>query len=520
MLRTRLALTIATALAFVLLLGLALYWGASQAAARFQSSQAAYQALARYQRLSGLAYRQFADSAANFLAESAAPPTEAPAVRQDLLEALNRLRASVADGDGADPSADPELIARLSVLLETGLSRHDQAERLAQQGERLAAARLLADSAAELDAKFAPLAEAAGVEAEARARRAAAAIAVLALGLRWTALCAALIATLFGAAAGFLLFRGIRRPMAALLRGADAIASGNLSHRIPVEAENEFGFLAGRFNRMAQGLELQRNRLRDAQAVLERKVAERTLELNKLNRELQSLDQRRREFFADISHELRTPITVIRGEAEVTLRGGNRDPEEYREALERILELAAQQGKMVNDLLFLARAEAAQLPFEWERLDLAELVADAAEDIAVLAREKSIAVGLAGPEAPVWIRGDRQRLRQVMFILGDNACRYSEPGGRIDLALAVDAGQARLSVADQGIGIPAQDLEGVFVRYFRAGNTRRPDMQGSGLGLPMAKAIVEAHGGGIAVSSAVGEGTTFTLRLPLEAPSA
>ena len=266
---------------------------------------------------------------------------------------------------------------------------------------------------------------------------------------------------------------------------------------------------------MAEDLESRRNQVRQAHAVLEHKVAERTLELNRLNRELQRMDQSRREFFADISHELRTPITVIRGEAEVTLRGKDREAEDYREALQRILELAVQQGTMVNDLLFLARAEMANLQFEWETLELSALVAGAAEDLEVLAGEHSLSVRYEGPDAALWIRGDPQRLRQLLFILGDNACRYSNLGGRIEIALCADGGRAKLSIRDQGIGIPEKDLDAVFERYFRSENARRSTAEGTGLGLPMAKAITAAHGGEITVASAEGVGTTFTMMFPL-----
>lgn len=515
MLRVRLALVLATSVGFALLLGLALYWGSERVAAYFQRGQTAYLALSRYEALSGAAYRHFKQRLDVFLTgdEAAAEP-EVAASRQRLAEAMERLRDSLAGTGGERQS--PERIARLTAFLESGMYRFDEAERLRRDGRREEAARLLAQFLAdEVDAKFAPLIEAAIGDERAEALGAGRKMAFLVERLHWIALLAMAAATLFGIAAGFFLFRGIRRPMQALMRGTDEIAGGNLAHRIPVESNDEFGYLAGRYNRMAHGLELQRNRLRASQAVLERKVAERTLELNQLNRELQRLDLRRREFFADISHELRTPITVIRGEAEVTLRGPDRDPEEYKEALESIVELATQQAKMVNDLLFLARAEAAQMQFEWEVLDLAGLVVGTAEDLEVLARDKAIAVGLEIPEQPVWVRGDRQRLRQLLFIFGDNACRYSESGGRIDLGLSVQEGEARLGIADQGIGIPAQDLDAVFERHFRGGNTQRPGMEGTGLGLPMAKAIAEAHGGRIAVESMEGRGTTFAVFLPL-----
>jgi signal transduction histidine kinase len=266
---------------------------------------------------------------------------------------------------------------------------------------------------------------------------------------------------------------------------------------------------------MAQELGFQQDKLREGRIALEKRVVERTSELRRLNEELKRMDNARREFLADISHELRTPITVIRGEAEVTLRSQELKPEEYKDALERIVELSAQLGKYVNDLLFLARAETANLQFEWDRLNLLELVVSSTEDFHVMAEENSLSVSLNAPVEPVWVRGDKQRLRQVLFILGENACRYSAPGGHIEIQLKTDNKEAVFSLKDQGIGIPEHDLERIFDRTFRSPNARRSYDEGTGLGLAMAKSIMNAHGGHINVISGINLGSTFTVTLPL-----
>jgi two-component system OmpR family sensor kinase len=199
----------------------------------------------------------------------------------------------------------------------------------------------------------------------------------------------------------------------------------------------------------------------------------------------------------------------------VTLRGQERDVEEYKDSLHRIVELSMQLGKYVNDLLFLARTETANLQFEWDSLDLAELVTSTVEDFQVMAEENSISISLDAPTEPVWVRGDKQRLRQLLFILGDNACRYSNPGGHIEVALWVNGKEANFSLTDQGIGIPAQDLERIFDRHFRSQNALRSRDDGTGLGLPMAKSILKAHGGDITVTSIENSGSTFAITLPL-----
>jgi signal transduction histidine kinase len=227
------------------------------------------------------------------------------------------------------------------------------------------------------------------------------------------------------------------------------------------------------------------------------------------------MDGERRDFLSDISHELRTPITVIRGEAEVTLRGADRHVKEYKEALQRILELSMQLGKYVQDLLFLARTETASLQFEWEKIDLAELVLEAEENFQVMAEENGMSVSLTGPEEAVWVRGDKQRLKQILFILVDNACHYSSPGSHIAIDFGVVEKEARISITDNGIGVPAEDLERIFDRHFRSPNARHLRNDGRGLGLSLAKSILKAHHGEITVTSIEHSGSTFTVRLPL-----
>ncbi len=368
----------------------------------------------------------------------------------------------------------------------------------------------------EIDGKFQPLIDAAiGIE-RGKARAAQQSLENLVGQSRQVALLAATAAALFSLASGIFLLGAVRKPIEALMQGTDAIAAGHLDHRIALVTGDEFGYLATHFNQMADKLEHQHEKLREGQSVLEQRVAERTLELHQINTQLQRMDTERREFLADISHELRTPITVIRGEAEITLRGQALDAEEYKDALQRIAELSEQLGKYVNDLMFLARAETGRLQFYWDSLDLAELTASVVEDFALMAQDGEVSVDWDAPTGPVRVQGDKQRLRQVLFILGDNACRYSKPGSRITARLRAENGKAVFSLSDQGIGIPSQDLERIFDRHFRGTNARRLD--GSGLGLPMAQAIITAHGGHITVASAENAGTTFTITLPLVSP--
>ena len=524
MFRVRLAIVIAVSFCFVLFLGVVLYWGSNQVALYFHRSQSAYEAFDHYERLSQEAYRHFKQHMDRLITDNPMAETSLKMSKQHLYEAMEALRNTAVKAPAVgNPTEDRQLrpvelerVAHFTAFLEASEYRFDEVERLFQQGKRdLAVQALSKFSEEEIDGKFQPLIDTAINAEREKARKSREEMEDLVRRSRWIAILASLTASLFSLTAGAFILRGVRKPIEALMKGTDEIASGNLFYRITLDRRDEFAYLATHFNQMAQELEIQQEKLREGRAVLEKRVAERTSELRSLNEELKRMDIARREFLADISHELRTPITIIRGEAEVTLRGREHDAEEYKDALQRIVELSIQVGKYVNDLLFLARAETANLQFEWDRLDLAELVVGSVEDFQVIAQENSITVSLDAPSEPVWVRGDKQRLRQVLFILGDNACRYSNPGGRIVVTLWTNESQACLSLSDQGIGIPAHDLERIFDRHFRSKNARCSRDDGMGLGLPVAKSILKAHGGKITVASTVNVGSTFTVTLPL-----
>ena len=524
MFRIRLAAVIAVSFCFVLSLGGVIYWGSSQVALHFQRSRSAYEAFDRYERLSHEAYRYFKQRMDSLVIDSPVADEGLASSKRRLYQSMEELRGAAVKeanaGERQSMPADLERVARFTAFLEASEYRFDEIERLRHQGKHGQAVQTMtAFLEREIDGTFQPLIDAAINAERDHARLSRETLEALMIQSRWIAMTASSAAALFALVSGVLLLRGFRKPVEALMQGTDAIAAGNLSHRITLTTQDEFGYLANHFNHMACELERQREKLHEANAILEQRVAERTRELHRLNGELQRMDTARREFLADISHELRTPITVICGEAEVILREGKCDAADYRDTLQYIAGVSTQLGAYVNDLLFLARTELSDSPMDWdlawEKLDLAELVSCATEDIQAMAREGSITVIFDEPTTPVWVQGDRQRLRQVLFILGDNACRYSNPNGRITVALRTDGQLARFSLADQGIGIPASDLGLVFERHFRSANARHTRRDGAGLGLPMARSILKAHGGQIVVASAEGEGSTFTATLPL-----
>lgn len=316
--------------------------------------------------------------------------------------------------------------------------------------------------------------------------------------------------------------RALRQPLARLGEGAAALQRGDLQHRIRLHGADEFAAVAGSVNSMAA--ELQQHRQREARARhdLEALVHARTAELQGALEALQQVDARRRRLFADISHELRTPTTAIRGEAEVTLRGADKPLADYKAALQRIVATSDDLALVIDDLLTMARSDIDALALDRQPTDLRQPVAEALSQARALAYERDIRIDATLPPQPAPVQGDAARLRQLAALLLDNAVRYSRPGGvvRATLRLQPAAGgddepaHWLLQVADQGIGITPLELHRVFERNFRGEAARRHRADGTGLGLSIGAALARAHGGQITLQSQPGHGTTALLQLP------
>jgi signal transduction histidine kinase len=228
-----------------------------------------------------------------------------------------------------------------------------------------------------------------------------------------------------------------------------------------------------------------------------------------------------RRFMADAAHELRTPITVVRSRAEIALQR-SRSADDYAAALRGIDSEAQRLGRIVEDLLMLARADAGERPIEHQRVFLDDVGLDAAEAARAIAHRKRIRVEVDSfEEAPVV--GDAVLLRQLVLILLDNAVKYTPAGGIVHLSIHTRDGVAVLGVADTGIGIPPDQLPHVFERFYRGDPARTRvaavegsgvSSEGAGLGLSIAQWIVTQHGGTIHVDSDVGVGTTIYVQLP------
>jgi signal transduction histidine kinase len=218
-----------------------------------------------------------------------------------------------------------------------------------------------------------------------------------------------------------------------------------------------------------------------------------------------------RQFMADASHELRTPVSVVRAAADVTLSRDHRDEAEYREALSIVGGQAQRLSRLVEDMLVLARADAGGYPLRPVDLYFDELVADCRRAVDVLATERGVTIRSVGA-TDIPFRGDEDLLRRLVLNVLQNAVQHSPPGGNVAVELGREPGRVRLRISDSGPGIPAADQARIFDRFVQLDAARRG--QGTGLGLPIARWIAEAHRGTLVLEASGPAGSTFCVVLP------
>jgi len=232
------------------------------------------------------------------------------------------------------------------------------------------------------------------------------------------------------------------------------------------------------------------------------------------NERLRELDGLKDEFVSLVSHELRTPLTSIRGYLELVLDGAGGSLTEEQDRFLRVVERNADRLLgLVGDLLFVAQVDAGRLPLEFDDLDLAQVAAECVEGARPAAEAKGLELILDAP--PLAVKGDRGRLDQLLGNLVSNAVKFTPDGGRVTVRVSAEDEGALIEVSDTGIGVPEAERDQLFTRFFRSSTATEHAIPGTGLGLVIAKAIAEAHGGQIAVESRQGVGTTFKVTLPL-----
>ncbi len=330
------------------------------------------------------------------------------------------------------------------------------------------------------------------------------------------------IAPLIGLAtlalAAMLLFYFNRVFLSSLRRlsvGATALARGEFEHAIPSMPTKEFEDVRRGFEKIGAEFKLNRAELQSAHDRLESEVRDRTAALEAAKERLEDSDRARRNFFADISHELRTPLTVIRGEAEIALRGSDKSSTHYQDSLSRIAEQARHTNRLIDDLLFVARADSGAPRLDMRSVAVCALMGEVMNNFRPAAAERAISLSWKCRLGETVVLGDRGRLRQALSVIVDNAVRYSHRGGEVRATCRLDGGRIEIAVDDDGVGIMKTDFDRVFERYYRGGNSTN-EQDGLGLGLPVAKAIVEAHKGEIRLTASASGGVTATIALPVE----
>lgn len=306
--------------------------------------------------------------------------------------------------------------------------------------------------------------------------------------------------------------RQLVRPLGNLWQATRTMADGDYQKRVPVVGTTEFRTIAESFNTMASRVEASAETMKRTNEELERAVGQRTNELASTNRSLERSNRLRQQFLADASHELRTPLSIMRSEAEITLRDREAPTEDLRSALDRIVRLSELMAEMIDDMLNLARAEEPMLHTHIEPVDAVAAVRESLEDFHKVIEADGGSISLIEAPSSLIVEGDETRLKQVIRIVVDNAVCYSSDAPHVDATIAAADGYAMITISDHGDGIPAEDLPYLFQR-FRRGS--RKTGSGQGLGLSIARSITEAMGGTISLSSQVNTGTVVTIRLPL-----
>ena len=230
--------------------------------------------------------------------------------------------------------------------------------------------------------------------------------------------------------------------------------------------------------------------------------------------DLERLERVRRDFVANVSHELRTPLAAIHGYAETLLRGALEDKENNRKFVEIIQAHAVRLNNIAADLLVLSELESGERLPPSERIPVREAIEAALRSVEPEARIRAVTVR-RGEITAESVSGQRIRLEQAMVNLLDNAIKFNKPGGEVRIEAPPSAeGKIRICVADNGIGIPSDDLPRVFERFYRVDKARSREVGGTGLGLSIVKHVVERMGGSVAVESELGKGSNFMIELP------
>ena len=308
------------------------------------------------------------------------------------------------------------------------------------------------------------------------------------------------------------LMLGTQRIQSTMVDMADAVV-------VPVRSSDEFGTLARSFNAMAKEIFDKRSDEQTKKEELEQAVALRTVQLVSANEVLRTAEIRRREFFSDLSHELRTPATAILGEAEIALRGGEKTSDEYRLSLNNIAVTTRQLTQRVNSLLMLARGRLLATELHLSKQSFLPIIEAALVQSRALAQDTGVTLTSyeqhlqeSDIDNALLIDTDADKLNQLLMVFYDNAIRYTPAGGCIRTYLAIDHGKLLIRIEDTGIGIATNEQSELFQRHFRGEQARKMRSDGAGLGLAIAKTLAKALNFDIAVGTCIEGGCCITLK--------
>ena len=313
--------------------------------------------------------------------------------------------------------------------------------------------------------------------------------------------------------ASLIVARRVVRPLETLRKGVQRIGGGDMGTRLEVNTGDEIEMLAEEFNRMTENL-------RGAYDGLERKVTERTRDLAVANERLQELDRLKSDFVANVSHELRTPLTAIKGAVDLVLREvAGPLTEKQSHYLNRVRSNTQHLAGLINDLLDLSKIESGKIEVKSCRVSLAGLVHEVVETLRPVAAEKTIALEAAITEPSILVWADRDKVNQVLMNLIGNAIKFTPAQGRVAVSASKNGKESvRVTVSDTGPGIPPEEKEKIFDKFYQISEVRGPKPRGTGLGLAICKALVELHGGRIWVESEMNRGSKFVFTLPASGP--
>jgi len=519
--RTTISLCIGL-LAIVIVAGAGLsLWNTNRVLYNHDRTSLAYQELGGYLQLSGEIFRTFKQARRDLLSDDGRLTFDLETAKQRIERILEEIILLVEEEKriglrSRESPSDEVRVRELREELALAFGDIRATERLLSLGQSEEAAAFLGESLeTRIDGRIDRLIEAGIADEQGELTDALSDIELWNRTVTWLSIAAVAIAL---GAAGLVILSlvlRLRRSLVKLEAGAACFARGELNHQIPISGQDEFATLSQRFNLMAQQLLQQREALEGARASLELRVAERTRELFAANAELKRRDATRREFFADIGHELRTPITALRGEAEVALRARSDREAGYRYALQRIVEISGQLTRFVNDIFLIAREQAGVLDLRLHVFDLRDAVRAGFDHMHATLDLNAVEAEIELPAEAALIEGDEERVAQLVCILVSNAIEHASAGRAVRvLVLRIDDCW-QLSVEDNGPGIPEGEQAWVFERFYRgSGLSEEQRTSGGGLGLPIARSLVQAHGGRIWIDQAYGDGLAIRASFP------